>query len=253
MQATVQCSGIAKTTDLRCKRTIASSACAGSDFYCLQHADQEPRRPRRNQSKWSRFWHGILCMCGDGYDDDEYDNYNEVERGIPIPLASVGVPAVSVAVRDKNRALLQRELRKPVSAADEPGFIYIYQLATNLSASKSLIKVGRSKNVHRRLHQWAQQCSHMLVLAAIVPDPGLPPCRASRRAERLVHLELRSLFVSSALMANVAPDCACQGRMHVEWFAVQQDQIDQVVSVIRKWVCHVGSGPAAFADAAVTA
>jgi hypothetical protein len=109
---------------------------------------------------------------------------------------------------------LLTELAKPISPADEAGYIYIFWLtpttnastpsaelvSTLLSAptdsSKSrrmsdllrsnstttngkntvLLKIGRASNVHRRLTQWTRQCSHNLTLMRYYPyQPTLSP------------------------------------------------------------------------------
>jgi hypothetical protein len=104
---------------------------------------------------------------------------------------------------------LLTELAKPISPADEAGYIYMFWLTASSSASPPaadiassllaaphdthrtrrasdalrsnsttrnangkntiLLKIGRASNVHRRLTQWTKQCSHDLTLIRYYP------------------------------------------------------------------------------------
>ncbi|KAL9112874.1 MAG: hypothetical protein Q9227_002951 [Pyrenula ochraceoflavens] len=106
-------------------------------------------------------------------------------------------------------SLLLSELTKPISSADEEGFIYMFWLTPEDGQSKPpdedagsllapptvprqsrrssdvlqrygsishrskektvLLKIGRAANVHRRLSQWTKQCSHDLTLIRYYP------------------------------------------------------------------------------------
>jgi hypothetical protein len=108
----------------------------------------------------------------------------------------------------KGLARLQKELLKPFSEKDEPGYIYMFWLTdsplspfstspstpsgittqkpltnsdrllrTALNAAptpggtrpKLLFKIGRANNVQRRLHEWTTQCGHNLSLIRYYP------------------------------------------------------------------------------------
>ncbi|KAK9459215.1 meiotically up-regulated gene 113-domain-containing protein [Lipomyces oligophaga] len=181
---------------------------------------------------------------------------------------------------------LAEEVKKPLSKADEPGYIYVYEYAqqheqraaagSKLPARSSLrdtrpdlvwkragsragdtmleynrrrtgdrvvlMKVGRTNDVGRRLGEWNSQCSREIVLRWCFPraqDNQL--CRAAHRAERLIHLELRSRF-GSRLPTN-GFFCSGCGHNHLEWFAIHESELAEVVETIWRWVAYVGVEP----------
>ncbi|PKX97069.1 uncharacterized protein P174DRAFT_438854 [Aspergillus novofumigatus IBT 16806] len=103
---------------------------------------------------------------------------------------------------------LLTELAKPISEADEPGYIYMFWVARSLvpeahrpehgrrisdalktaremnvltskptsQASGTIrLKIGRTSNVQRRLNEWSRQCSHHLTLIRYYPyTPSTP-------------------------------------------------------------------------------
>ncbi|KAK9245409.1 hypothetical protein V1506DRAFT_538489 [Lipomyces tetrasporus] len=178
------------------------------------------------------------------------------------------ITLVSAAVRAKYVNLLAEELKKPISQADEAGYIYIYELAVPYDRAQThpdtvlYLKIGRAKDVDKRMHQWTTQCSHTVVLTGHYPSrPGIsssdiyalaggPRCKAVHRAERLIHLELRAMYPCSADRDDVLPPpltgsvrygvCSNCGKRHTEWFKVRQIDAHVVIRIITKWIEHVG-------------
>ncbi|KZF19142.1 DUF1766-domain-containing protein [Xylona heveae TC161] len=105
-------------------------------------------------------------------------------------------------------SLLLSEIAKPISPNDEDGYIYIFWLTNGESHTPSgaaaqgpaqsrrkaqqsaktiLLKIGRAKNVHRRMNEWSRQCNYDLTLvryypyvpttgsADLLPPPSFPP------------------------------------------------------------------------------
>jgi Meiotically up-regulated gene 113 len=183
-------------------------------------------------------------------------------------------------------SLLLAELSKPISAADQEGYIYLFWLTPESELSKPdddaasslleplsapsptsrrgsealqryasvrqkptqqrsvLLKIGRAANVHRRLSQWAKQCSHNITLIRYYPyketqtrtSPGaatpLQKVPHVHRVERLVHLELAEKRV---LDRGPCENC---GKEHREWFEIEatRNGLKSVDEVIRRWV-----------------
>lgn len=159
---------------------------------------------------------------------------------------------------------LMVELSRPYADAEEPGYIYIFQLtphghparplvdpfavtgATGRSSRRTmLLKIGRAANVQRRINEWQRQCGHDIEVLrwypylsvtnsskSTAPQPPRPTPHC-RRVERLVHLELSGM----SLRACVAT-CKVCGRHHREWFEVEatREAIRRVDNVIRKWI-----------------
>ncbi|RUS33677.1 meiotically up-regulated gene 113-domain-containing protein [Jimgerdemannia flammicorona] len=161
---------------------------------------------------------------------------------------------ISPGLSEKTRYLLRMEMEKPISPSDDAGFIYAYQLLDGPSSSTDtycLYKVGRTTNLHRRLHQWSQQCGYTPKLiehfpttasypqpnlrSSPMPSPSPSPssssstsstsdldsgpvikCKHSHRAERLIHLEL---FDKHRADLNTCKGC---GNIHREWFKVER-------------------------------
>jgi hypothetical protein len=183
-------------------------------------------------------------------------------------------------------SLLLGELSKPISAADEEGYIYMFWLTPESELPKPdddvasslleplsapsptsrrgsealqryasvrrkpaqprsvLLKIGRAANVHRRLSQWAKQCSYNITLIRYYPykeaqiqrslDAGIPPRKVAHvhRVERLIHLELAEKRV-----LDQGPCENCR-KEHREWFEIEASRngLRSVDEVIRRWV-----------------
>jgi hypothetical protein len=106
-----------------------------------------------------------------------------------------------------------------------------------------LVKIGRARNVHRRLHQWTRQCGYNLSLIRYYPYhprsgdeavPSTPPRKVpmATKVERLIHIEL------AAMRAKRGEKCEKCGREHREWFELEasREGVKSVDEVIRRWV-----------------
>ncbi|PCH38440.1 hypothetical protein WOLCODRAFT_65061 [Wolfiporia cocos MD-104 SS10] len=146
------------------------------------------------------------------------------------------------------QANLRVEMQKPLSAADECGFIYCFEIRDPDDDNRVYLKVGRTVVLNRRIDQWSKQCGSKeqylrywypgpaneddrVVMKGLVQqgDPG-PWCH---RLERLIHLELADLSLNApyldpqfpnieaklqdakAAEKEKCPDC---GKMHKEIF-----------------------------------
>ncbi len=185
----------------------------------------------------------------------------------------------------QSTSLLLAELSKPISTADEEGYIYMFWLTPESDPSKPdddvastileslpipethtrrgnealqryaskrlkssqpqtiLLKIGRAANVHRRLSQWAKQCSYNITLIRYYPyndtqhvkrGPPLPPWKVPHvhRVERLIHVELADKRVVDR------GRCENCGKEHREWFEIEatRNGVRAVDEVIRRWV-----------------
>ncbi|KAK9432817.1 hypothetical protein V1505DRAFT_364687 [Lipomyces doorenjongii] len=238
----------------------------------------------KKKNGFSKFWRRLFCMYVDGPSDLRSDRQTANQHSFRQHNSSTHPPSshklnnatvkaynvaqVTPAVSAKYVNLLAEELKKPISQADEAGYIYIYELAFPYRRGQVhpdtilYLKIGRAKNVDRRMHQWTTQCSHAVILTGHFPSPiGISSsnmhehvrgtkCRAVHRAERLIHLELRAMFPCSAERGEVFPPsltgsvrygiCSNCGKRHTEWFAVRQLDAHVVLRIISKWIEYVG-------------
>ena len=133
---------------------------------------------------------------------------------------------------------LRTEMEKPTATADEPGFIYAFEIRGSFvfglchaladvdlvdhKKTEIQLKVGRSVNLNKRFNEWDKQCrsrehiprgwwpgaveddhSGSLLKGNIkVGDPG-PFCH---RVERLVHIELADLSLHAPYLDPEWPD-----------------------------------------------
>ncbi|KAK9369754.1 hypothetical protein V1509DRAFT_433779 [Lipomyces kononenkoae] len=236
------------------------------------------RPTRQKKNGFSTFWRRLFCMYVDG-PPNQHRRFGANNYLSTTPSTAGGdcvnvykAPRVSPATSAKYVRLLAEELKKPISRADEAGYIYVYELPVPDFGSKQqqcssdtvlYLKIGRSKNVDRRMHEWTAQCSRALILTGHFPS--LPArgiigktataatskkCRAVHRAERLIHLELRAMFPCSAdqsghhmFPASLTDQyglCAACGKRHLEFFKVGRLDADIVVRIISKWIEYVG-------------
>ncbi|KAK9488741.1 hypothetical protein V1527DRAFT_111494 [Lipomyces starkeyi] len=237
---------------------------------------------KKKKNRFSKFWRRLFCMYVDAEflaDRQTTNQHSVLQRNssthppsghrLTNATAKVyNVARVTPAVSAKYINLLAEELKKPISPADEAGYIYIYELAVPYRRGQVhpdtilYLKIGRAKNVDRRMHQWTTQCSHAVILTGHFPSPvgiyssnihehvGGTKCRAVHRAERLIHLELCAMFPCSAGRAEVFPPsltgsvrygiCSKCGKRHTEWFAIRQLDAHIVVRIISKWIEYVG-------------
>jgi hypothetical protein len=193
---------------------------------------------------------------------------------------------IPLTLSPQTTSLLLAEMSKPISAADQEGYIYIYWLTPESEPSRPdddvasslleptsglspasrrgrealqryasarrnptqpeaiLLKIGRAANVHRRLSQWAKQCSYNITLIRYYPykdtqkqtptDAAVAPTKVPHvhRVERLIHIELAEKRV---LDRGPCENC---GKEHREWFEIEATRsgLRSVDEVIRRWV-----------------
>ncbi|KAK9471049.1 meiotically up-regulated gene 113-domain-containing protein [Dipodascopsis tothii] len=165
----------------------------------------------------------------------------------------------------KNTHILRDVLLSTKSPNVESGYLYIYELLLDgaarskvlldnrLSGKLSFLKIGRSKDVGRRMKEWTQQCKQHTRLISTYGSTlhkmhssgkDTEPCPYIATVERLIHLELRALFPSSAenlrLWGTGANICSC-GREHLEWFAIPSIYLEFVSTIIKKWIAYCES------------
>ncbi|KZT20283.1 DUF1766-domain-containing protein [Neolentinus lepideus HHB14362 ss-1] len=177
----VQCSGITKAGK-RCSRTVK----LGSRLEELEE-DGEVIRYCHQHSK------EIMSPSG-FYSRKTGSDFIKFADWIPDYLSE----ATQVALRT--------EMERARSTADQPGYIYTFEILDN-SPKLVYLKVGRAVNLVKRLDQWSKQCgSKEQVLRGYYPDQNDTKesmmkgrVRAGEkgawchRLERLVHLELEDL------------------------------------------------------------
>ena len=125
-----------------------------------------------------------------------------------------------------------------------------------------MLKIGRAKNITRRMNEWQRQCGYALNLVrwypyvpssaapspqpsphrqTLYPDLTRPPTQRResdavrkvpcvKRVERLIHLELAG--------SQVKRQCGACGKEHREWFEVEASQagVKGVDETVRRWV-----------------
>ncbi|KAJ3035158.1 hypothetical protein HDV00_004280 [Rhizophlyctis rosea] len=162
---------------------------------------------------------------------------------------------------------LRTEIAKPLSASEEAGFIYAYELqakdfshlppTSNHTPPTKFYKIGRATNVYRRLTQWSTQCNYTPHLLDLFPTPSPPPtspypfahtppppkrCPYTHRAERLIHIELGERY-------GAGPVVCWKGcrEAHYELFCCggggdggEKGGWEEMRRVIEKWVGFVG-------------
>lgn len=155
------------------------------------------------------------------------------------------------ALGEQTQALLRTTMEASLSTSETPGFLYVYELRGMGASSTSFFKVGRSDCVPRRIGQWAAQCSsHAPVLRDVFPltegGSTLPGAMrtagemaaASKRWERLVHLELADRAAAERPLAyrSLEGKCADCGAVHREIFPLASSEgYAVVVEAITRW------------------
>ncbi|KAI0637404.1 hypothetical protein C8Q77DRAFT_1050633 [Trametes polyzona] len=124
-------------------------------------------------------------------------------------------------LQESTKAVLREEMQKKPSAADEPGYIYAYEIDDDNNPDVVHIKVGRAVKLTKRLAEWDKQCQSkqthlrgfwpmsadaaangMMRGRVQVGDPG-PYCH---RVERLVHLELADIALNAPYLDPEFPN-----------------------------------------------
>lgn len=145
---------------------------------------------------------------------------------------------LSAELSVKGRRELLSCMKKPVSTAETPGYIYMY---THSQATEEVYyKVGRAKNVKTRMSQLEKSCMNKIVLVKFFPsgdnDESCPRkvtmCLNTHRVERLIHLELADRF------GRMEPRICHCGKIHREWFRAGKGKNgwEQLRDVITRWV-----------------
>lgn len=137
----------------------------------------------------------------------------------------------------KNKMI--REMIKPTSKDDKPGFIYGYSIqkeVTNSQEKYAYFKIGRTVDPHRRMYALSKICKYdpkVIELFPSLPGKGRMPnnlqmidgkidsmlkCPITHRVERLILLEMACLF------KKVNTKCPVCGARHREWFKVERKQ-----------------------------
>ncbi|KAF2470867.1 uncharacterized protein BDR25DRAFT_314062 [Lindgomyces ingoldianus] len=117
--------------------------------------------------------------------------------------------------------VLQDLVRKDLSAYElKSGYIYIFWLKGKFG----LLKIGFTKNVDRRLKQWAKQCKQEYQLHKRSWAGELVHIPHVSRVEKLIHAEFKDI--------RMVMTCEGCGKEHKEWFQIPEKQ---AVKVFQKW------------------
>ncbi|RCH85767.1 hypothetical protein CU098_009387 [Rhizopus stolonifer] len=143
-------------------------------------------------------------------------------------------------IKKESRQLIRREMKRPLTKTDKPGYIYAYSFENGPLASTdafAYFKIGRTADPHRRMYQVAHLCNHMPKIIELFPSfplvtdrpymstnletldrkiQQLPKCPATHRVERLILLELSSLYEKADVK------CSACGQLHREWIRVER-------------------------------
>ncbi|KAI0350219.1 hypothetical protein OH77DRAFT_1413411 [Trametes cingulata] len=222
----------------------------------------------------------LALLTGD--EEPQYCHQHMKNAFVDVKFPSRKDPSVDVRYEDwipdylqeSTRRALREEMQKDVSPADEPGYIYAFQIDDDANPHLFHIKVGRAVKLTKRLAEWDKQCQSkqthlrgfwpmskdaaangMMRGRVQVGEPG-PYCH---RVERLVHLELADLALNAPYLEpgfpNVKADfgngsrraarrpCPDCGVMHKEIFTFPRatgrykgkEWDDIVRPVIEKW------------------
>ncbi|UZJ56470.1 hypothetical protein CBS101457_005790 [Exobasidium rhododendri] len=157
----------------------------------------------------------------------------------------------SSSSEENRRAKLRTAMCQPPSEVDwlERGYIYIYELRDRSTNTHIALKVGRARNVFKRIEQWRSQCqSKSPLLRAFFPRPygvaqDVLPGAAnvvekgtllSHKWERLCHIDLSSLGKRLNEKCN---DC---GSRHREIFLLPREiGFDGARTVVERWLSFV--------------
>ena len=102
------------------------------------------------------------------------------------------------------------------------GFVYIFWDKQHFG----MVKIGYTNNLSRRLREWDNSCKHKHLYH---PNDGIQVnMEHVYRVEQLVHTELKEF-------RRRRPCDGC-GRMHKEWFEVEEAHAAKVVRKWREWI-----------------
>lgn len=143
-------------------------------------------------------------------------------------------------IAEPQKSTMRQVMERPVSDGDKHGFIYVYSIKNGPRVSKdthAFFKIGRTKDPHRRMYQVSNVCKLEPSIIELFPSfpvtkghrtlstnleilhnnlDELPKCPLSHTVERLIHLELSSLYKRAGFK------CAGCGKTHREWIRVNR-------------------------------
>lgn len=262
------------------------AAAAGGDSQTdVTGRKKESSTTRRRNKKKSGFW-AALCCAGAVDQDDDYVEIIRHRRRIdarqtrptvqeseklryrPVPCRNASsntatnnlLALLPPHLSPETTCTLLTELVRPISPADEEGYIYIYWLTktdpeegtardllapsdrqknrrisqalqgSDLSASHPgtlMLKIGRASNVTRRMKEWERQCGFKLNLVRWYPyvgdgcEPPESPNRASE-VHKVPHVKRVERLIHLELAEQqVKRSCSACGKEHREWFEVE--------------------------------
>lgn len=88
---------------------------------------------------------------------------------------------------DQTKTLLRLEMEKDISKSDEAGYIYVFTIVDRQNTKQKYFKIGRGKDVEKRLKQWENKCNYNADLLEKFPTGYR--CKYTHRVERLIHLD----------------------------------------------------------------
>ncbi|CDO68862.1 hypothetical protein BN946_scf185000.g5 [Trametes cinnabarina] len=169
-----------------------------------------------------------------GEDEPHYCRQHIKNAFIDVKFRSRKDPSIEVMYSDwipdylqeSTKTALRDKMQAKASPADEPGYIYAYEIDDASNPDVVHIKVGRAVKLTKRLAEWDKQCqsklTHLLGFWPMsrdaeqngmmrgrvqVGDPG-PYCH---RVERLVHLELADLALNAPYLDPDFPNVKGDG------------------------------------------
>ncbi|KAI8876188.1 DUF1766-domain-containing protein [Backusella circina FSU 941] len=157
------------------------------------------------------------------------------------------------------KEIMLKEMIKPVNRSDRPGYIYVYTLQKGRRASgkrQVYFKVGRTIDPHRRMYQLNNMCDHEPKIVELFPSfpqqnkkmvtnletlgdeslDTLPKCPLPARVEKLIHLELFSMFKKAGFKCS-----KCETE-HREWIKVargKHPEEDRLLTDHELWVSRI--------------
>lgn len=226
----------------------------------------------------------LLCCGGSSSNDSHYEIVRSRERADrkgdrqvsfaipPAPPKKARNSFIPRSLDEQTAVLLQMELSKPTSVADEPGYIYMFWITADpnppvskvvdslldgdMSSSPMrspgkdgqktiMVKIGRATNVHRRLSSWSKQCGYNLSLLRFYPhvsrtgpaSRGTPDEQGIRKVP-FSHRVERLIHIELAGRRIKQGKCNNCGREHREWFAIDATRsgVQSTDAIIRRWV-----------------
>ncbi|KAI8638826.1 meiotically up-regulated gene 113-domain-containing protein [Parasitella parasitica] len=244
-----RCSGYRKYTGKPCTRLVKIDPTLPEKRYYLCH-NHDPNlgyKPKE-AGKNDRPPDGIKKMIFDNEAGHAIDKMpNEIHDCWQLWIGDHIAP--------KDRALIKRQMLLPPSERDKAGYIYAYHLQDGPRVSQmeyAYFKIGRTTDPHRRMYQVTHACNFVPKIIELIPSLsgiseknniptprmltnletvaleektatvamhgsyGVSKCPMSHRVERLIHLELASVYENAGFKCD---EC---GSVHREWIRVDR-------------------------------